>query len=120
MLLDASFREGLPGHLRAPAVFKCVRVSSVEDDGEDEYAYQATVKIRGHVFKGFLYDQGTYDAARDNNNSSAIPNISTLQSGSEGASGGGGRGRDAPSSAALVPTNVSELLGGTNYGNPIN
>ena len=27
-------------------------------DGEAEIAYQATVNISGHVFKGFLYDQG--------------------------------------------------------------
>lgn len=55
--VDASFKESLPGQIRAPAVFKCVRVTAVEDNGEDEYAYQAVVKIGGHVFKGFLYDQ---------------------------------------------------------------
>lgn len=27
-------------------------------DGESEIAYQATVNISGHVFKGFLYDHG--------------------------------------------------------------
>ncbi|XP_010419822.1 PREDICTED: protein LATERAL ROOT PRIMORDIUM 1 [Camelina sativa] len=50
-------REAWPGQIRAPAVFKCVRVTAVED-GDDEYAYQAIVKIGGHVCKGFLYDQG--------------------------------------------------------------
>jgi len=50
-------REAWPGQVRAAAVFKCVRVTAVED-GDDEYAYQAVVKIGGHVFKGFLYDQG--------------------------------------------------------------
>ncbi|KAK9125055.1 hypothetical protein Scep_013901 [Stephania cephalantha] len=53
VLLDASFREALPGQVRAPAVFKCVRVTAIED-GEDEYAYQAAVRIGGHVFKGVL------------------------------------------------------------------
>ena len=48
---DAGFKESLPGQVRAPAVFKCVRVTAVED-GQDEYAYQAVVKIGGHVFKG--------------------------------------------------------------------
>ncbi|TVU36806.1 hypothetical protein EJB05_18754 [Eragrostis curvula] len=57
---DASFRDNLPRQVRAPAVFKCVRVTSI-DDGEDEYAYQAMVTINGHVFKGFLYDQGVDD-----------------------------------------------------------
>lgn len=28
------------------------------DDGIDQYAYQTTVKIGGHVFKGILHDQG--------------------------------------------------------------
>lgn len=39
------------------ATFHCVRVSSV-DDGVDQYAYQTSVNIGGHVFKGILYDQG--------------------------------------------------------------
>ncbi|KFK25507.1 hypothetical protein AALP_AA8G123600 [Arabis alpina] len=50
-------REAWPAQIKAAAVFKCVRVTAVED-GDDEYAYQAVVKIGGHVFKGFLYDQG--------------------------------------------------------------
>ncbi|KAE8711349.1 Protein LATERAL ROOT PRIMORDIUM 1 [Hibiscus syriacus] len=50
----------LPGQVRAPAVFKCVRVTAV-DDGKDEHAYQAVVRIGGRVFKGFLYDQGVLE-----------------------------------------------------------
>ncbi|KAJ7964995.1 Protein LATERAL ROOT PRIMORDIUM 1 [Quillaja saponaria] len=57
---DVSFKESLPGQVRAPAVFKCVRVTAMEE-GDDEYAYQAVVKIGGHVFRGFLYDQGVVD-----------------------------------------------------------
>ncbi|KAJ7551882.1 hypothetical protein O6H91_06G033200 [Diphasiastrum complanatum] len=56
-LLQAAFKGALPSEMRAQALFKCVRVTGV-DDGEDEYAYQATVKIAGHIFKGVLYDQG--------------------------------------------------------------
>ncbi|ONK63559.1 uncharacterized protein A4U43_C07F16510 [Asparagus officinalis] len=110
-LKDASFKESLPGHVRAPAVFKCVRVTSVEDDGEDEYAYQAMVKIGGHVFKGFLYDQGSDEGAgvdnsnnNANNNSNAIPNISELHLGGGSGAGAGGR--------SMVPaTDMSSLLG---------
>ncbi|KAE8733113.1 Protein LATERAL ROOT PRIMORDIUM 1 [Hibiscus syriacus] len=40
----------LPGQIQAPAVFKCVRVAAVED-GEDEYAYQAVVRIGGLVWR---------------------------------------------------------------------
>lgn len=36
-------------------------MTSVED-GEDELAYQAEVRIGGHVFKGLLYDQGVEEA----------------------------------------------------------
>lgn len=50
-------KESLPAEVRGQTVFKCVKVTAIED-GEDEYAYQATVKIGGHVFKGVLYDQG--------------------------------------------------------------
>ncbi|KAG8656642.1 protein SHI RELATED SEQUENCE 6 isoform X2 [Manihot esculenta] len=54
---DASFKQSLPSQVRAPAVFRCVRVTAISG-GEAEVAYQAMVNISGHVFKGFLYDQG--------------------------------------------------------------
>lgn len=47
-----------PAEVRSPAVFNCVRVSSIDDLGEDQFAYQTAVSIGGHVFKGILYDQG--------------------------------------------------------------
>uniref|UniRef100_A0A5B7BTG8 Putative Lateral root primordium protein-related n=1 Tax=Davidia involucrata TaxID=16924 RepID=A0A5B7BTG8_DAVIN len=46
-----------PAEVNSPAVFRCVRVSSI-DDADDQYAYQTAVNISGHVFKGILYDQG--------------------------------------------------------------
>ncbi|KAF8022216.1 hypothetical protein BT93_G2374 [Corymbia citriodora subsp. variegata] len=54
---DASFKQSLPGQVRAPAVFRCIRVTAISDNAA-EFAYQATVSISGHVFRGFLYDQG--------------------------------------------------------------
>ncbi|XP_028798494.1 protein LATERAL ROOT PRIMORDIUM 1-like [Neltuma alba] len=114
---DAGFKESLPGQVRVPAVFKCVRVTAV-DDGQDEIAYQATVKICGHVFKGFLYDQGV--ESRD-----VYPNLSELHLGG-GGGGGGGNGASS-SSPMLDPSDVyvasgGGLLGGggSTYGNPIN
>lgn len=83
---DGGFPDTMPGQVQAPAVFKCVRVTAVDDGGEDEYAYHAVVKINGHVFKGFLYDQG-----RDHH---GFPNISDLHLG--GGSGGGGATRSTP------------------------
>ncbi|GMP27273.1 hypothetical protein CsSME_00003340 [Camellia sinensis var. sinensis] len=46
-----------PPEVNSPAVFRCVRVSSI-DDAEDQYAYQTAVNIGGHVFRGILYDHG--------------------------------------------------------------
>ncbi|XP_058196422.1 protein LATERAL ROOT PRIMORDIUM 1 [Rhododendron vialii] len=111
---DASFKEGLPSQVRAPAVFKCVRVTAV-DEGDDEYAYQAVVKIGGHVFKGFLYDQGAEGREE-------FPNISELHLG--GGGGGGGR-NGASSSSPIIDADVyaasgGGMLGGSGYGNQIN
>lgn len=101
-------------------MFKCVRVTSVDDGDDDEYAYQAMVRIGGHVFKGFLYDQGVDQGGRDN----GIPNISDLHL------GGGGGGRNGASSSAAAPildpsdvyavSNAGFLGGSSTYGNPIN
>ncbi|KAK6131001.1 hypothetical protein DH2020_035254 [Rehmannia glutinosa] len=46
-----------PPELNSPAVFRCVRVSAI-DDADEQFAYQTAVNIGGHVFKGILYDQG--------------------------------------------------------------
>ena len=72
-IIDAGFKLSLPGQVREPAVFRCVRVTAI-NSGEAEVAYQAKVNISGHVFKGVLYDQGI-----DEKN--LFPCISKLQSG---------------------------------------
>ncbi|XP_042040515.1 protein EXPRESSION OF TERPENOIDS 1-like [Salvia splendens] len=46
-----------PPEVSAEAVFRCARVSAM-DDAEEQFAYQTAVNISGHVFKGILYDQG--------------------------------------------------------------
>ncbi|KAK2978269.1 hypothetical protein RJ640_017120 [Escallonia rubra] len=46
-----------PAEVCFPATFRCVRVSS-NDSAVDQYAYQTSVNIAGHAFKGILYDQG--------------------------------------------------------------
>ncbi|CAA7388489.1 unnamed protein product [Spirodela intermedia] len=121
---EGSFRDGLPGQVTAPAVFKCVRVTNMED-GEDEYAYQAMVRISGHIFKGFLYDQGpaedTADAANDDGRGNSdtnnrigggIPNISELHL--------GGYGRGGGASDLYAAGLGGGLMGGTPYGKPMN
>ncbi|GAV62384.1 DUF702 domain-containing protein, partial [Cephalotus follicularis] len=49
--------QNFPAEVRSNATFRCVRVSST-DDMIDQYAYQTSVNIGGHEFKGILYDQG--------------------------------------------------------------
>ncbi|PON90996.1 Protein SHI RELATED SEQUENCE [Trema orientale] len=46
-----------PAEVNSPAVFRCVKVSAM-DDADENYAYQTAVNIGGHLFKGILYDQG--------------------------------------------------------------
>ncbi|XP_048127936.1 protein SHI RELATED SEQUENCE 3 [Rhodamnia argentea] len=54
--LDA---EGnFPAAVSSTATFQCVRMSTEDDDAAEHYAYQTSVNIGGHVFKGILYDQG--------------------------------------------------------------
>lgn len=78
---DASFKDSLPRHVRGPAVFRCVRVTSVDDGGggtNGEVAYQAAVTINGHLFRGLLYDHGAeavMPTASDLNLGSAAPNL---------------------------------------------
>lgn len=118
---DAGLKEALPGQVRAPAVFKCVRVTAVED-GDDEYAYQAVVNIGGHVFKGFLYDQGV-EANRE-----GFPNLSELHLGGGGSTAGGGGRNVGSSSAPMIDQSDifatggggGGMLGSSTYGNTIN
>ncbi|MFS7911803.1 putative transcription factor STY-LRP1 family [Helianthus anomalus] len=46
-----------PAEVSSPAVFRCLRVSAM-DEAEEQLAYQTAVNIGGHVFKGILYDHG--------------------------------------------------------------
>ncbi|KAG6475564.1 hypothetical protein ZIOFF_064792 [Zingiber officinale] len=79
--------EIFPPELNTEAMFRCVRVSPV-DDADEEYAYQTTVRIAGHLFKGILYDHG---AASDLPSSKLAREAST-------------------SSATLAATSTPELL----------
>lgn len=94
-IADASFKQSLPGHVRAPAVFKCHRVSAI-GNGEDEFAYLATVHISGHVFKGFLYDHGV-----DGKTANVVPCVSELQLGNNCS----GKNRECSSAIAIGVAN---------------
>lgn len=83
-----------PAVVTSPADFKCVRVRSVEESEEEEYAYSTEVNIGGHVFRGILYDYGP-----DGNN--YVPNNATNRS-STGVEGAFNLISAAPTSTASV------------------
>jgi LRP1 type putative zinc finger protein len=64
-----------PAEVSSPALFRCVRVSGI-DESEEMLAYQTAVNIGGHVFKGVLYDRG--------------PESNYLAPGETSSGGGGG------------------------------
>ena len=49
--------DRFPREVSSEAVFRCLRLGPV-DEAEAEVAYQTTVSIGGHVFKGILHDVG--------------------------------------------------------------
>ncbi|OMO84553.1 Zinc finger, lateral root primordium type 1 [Corchorus olitorius] len=88
-----------PAEVSSSAVFRCVRVSSV-DDGDDQYAYQTAVNIGGHVFKGILYDQGPETESGYNNMAAA----------GESSSGGGSGGIQALNLITAGPTAATNTV----------
>ena len=106
---DASFKDSLPRQVRGPAVFRCVRVTSVDDGGaggSGEVAYQAAVTINGHLFRGLLYDHG---AEADGRAAAVMPTASDLNL-SSAAAAAAGPNLYSGASAPLI-------LGGLGYGN---
>ncbi|KAJ8423117.1 hypothetical protein Cgig2_027331 [Carnegiea gigantea] len=57
-----------PAEVNSLATFRCIRVSS-NDNVVDQYAYQTSLNIGGHLFKGILYDQGGGTASGGGENS---------------------------------------------------
>lgn len=89
-----------PAEVSSPALFRCVRVSAM-DDVEEQYAYQTAVNIGGHVFKGLLYDQGLdghYTSATTAGDSS---------SGQQDGGGGGGHHHNNQQQLNLITTSTS-------------
>uniref|UniRef100_A0A803L725 Uncharacterized protein n=1 Tax=Chenopodium quinoa TaxID=63459 RepID=A0A803L725_CHEQI len=89
-----------PTEVNSSAVFRCVRVSSV-DETDDEYAYQTAVNIGGHVFKGILYDHGVDHSHQVNTPS---PNYGAAET-SSGANLAASMG--VPASISAMPTSSS-------------
>ncbi|CAL4907950.1 unnamed protein product [Urochloa decumbens] len=109
---DASFKDNLPRQVRGPAVFRCVRVTSVDDGGgrgAGEVAYQAAVTINGHLFRGLLYDHGADTDGRVAAAAAQLGN-SDLNLGSSASAAAAPNLYSGPSAPPLI-------LGGLGYGN---
>ncbi|XP_010061013.1 protein SHI RELATED SEQUENCE 1 [Eucalyptus grandis] len=110
--------QALPPEINSSAVFRCLRVSAM-DDTDEEFAYQTAVNIGGHVFRGILYDQGPE---------------SRFSSAGESSSGGGGGSHQplnlitaAPGSTSAAATTAAAtgnlattLLDPSIYATPLN
>lgn len=95
-----------PPEVNSSAVFRCVRVSSM-DSPDEQYAYQTAVSIGGHVFKGILYDQGPEGSSY------------TGAGGGESSSAGGGGGE--PQQLNLITASTNPIFDPSSiYPAPLN
>ena len=93
------------------------------DEAEDQYAYQTSVSIAGHVFKGILYDQGPdsqYSHAGDESSSSAaVAAAAATTTGGAATSIATVAAAAAASSmldpASLYPAPLSAFMAGTHF-----
>ncbi|KAH9758911.1 protein SHI RELATED SEQUENCE 5 [Citrus sinensis] len=95
-----------PSELSSPAVFRCVRVSAI-DDPDEEFAYQTAVHIGGHVFKGILYDQGPenrYTAAAESSHSQQLNLITAATATTTTTTGTVAAGTSNPSANLIDPS----------------
>ncbi|KAL9270296.1 SHI RELATED SEQUENCE 5-like protein [Drosera capensis] len=121
----------LPAEVTLPALFKCVRVTSI-DDSDEHLAYQTAVSIAGHVFKGILYNQGpenqynsvSADDSPRGGRSLQQHNLLTgigVKTAEEpvteaSVAGGGGLQLDgARAAAGTFPTPINAFLAGTQF-----
>ncbi|XP_068640361.1 protein EXPRESSION OF TERPENOIDS 1-like [Aristolochia californica] len=115
--------ESFPSEVSEPAVFRCVRVTPL-DDPDDQYAYQTSVNIGGHLFKGILYDQGPeqqhYLLAAGESSSGGgsqralvAPSATTAVETATSTSGAHSAGLIDPSS--LYPTPLNAFMAGTQF-----
>ncbi|XP_047306316.1 protein EXPRESSION OF TERPENOIDS 1-like [Impatiens glandulifera] len=124
-----------PAEVSSSAVFRCVRVSSV-DSTEEQIAYQTAVNIGGHMFKGIVYDQGLENRYGGESSSGggsggrATEGVNHHQqqqplnlitaSGATSSSGGGGGGGGGITMIdhSIYPTPLNAFMTGTQFFPP--
>ncbi|AAF87119.1 Protein SHI RELATED SEQUENCE 5 [Arabidopsis thaliana] len=112
--------QHLPPEVNSPAIFRCVRVSSIEEDEDDQaYAYQTAVNIGGHIFKGILYDQGPEH--QDNHHLNLLASTATTTNVEETATktvtGNNNNGLMLDPSS-LYPAQLNSFIAGTPFFTP--
>ncbi|KAK1273773.1 hypothetical protein QJS04_geneDACA013223 [Acorus gramineus] len=115
---------GFPAEVNSAAVFRCVRVSGV-DDPDEQYAYQTAVNISGHLFKGILYDKGpdTHHHLYQTGESSNVGGVTTAGAiiapiATTGTTVGGATAAAAAAlmdPSSLYPTPLSAFMAGTQF-----
>ncbi|KHN45896.1 hypothetical protein glysoja_023119 [Glycine soja] len=93
-----------PAEVSTSASFRCVRVSAV-DASDEQYAYQTSVNIGGHVFKGFLYDQGPESSYTGKNTPPPPPPPATTSG-------------NSPFDPSLYPAPLNAFMAGTQFFQP--
>ncbi|KAJ6823204.1 protein SHI RELATED SEQUENCE 1 [Iris pallida] len=103
-----------PAEVSSPAVFRCVRVSPM-DEADDEYAYQTAVSIGGHVFKGILYDQGPAEAHGESSSSAAAGTAAVGASPTAAAAPPASSAGLQVDPSVLYPTPLNAFVAGTQF-----
>ncbi|XP_031125494.1 protein SHI RELATED SEQUENCE 1-like [Ipomoea triloba] len=114
-----------PAEVNSPAVFRCVKVSAMDDE-VDQYAYQTAVSIGGHVFKGILYDQGPetrYPSGGGAHESSSGSGAAQQPLNLIAGAGAGTSHQQAAAVATMIdpslyPTPLSAFMAGTQFFPP--
>ncbi|XP_042402139.1 protein SHI RELATED SEQUENCE 1-like [Zingiber officinale] len=106
-----------PAEVSSPAVFRCLRVSSVDETAaaEEEFAYQAAISIGGHVFKGILYDHGPDHPASSPSAAAAAAAIPAGPSSTSVTLAGVATSAGLVDPSSLYPTPLSAFMAGTQF-----
>ncbi|XP_076940677.1 protein SHI RELATED SEQUENCE 7-like [Bidens hawaiensis] len=112
-----------PAEVSSPAVFRCVTVSAM-NVAEEQLAYQTTVSIGGHVFKGILYDHGpsgvdSSSTAGDGGTSSQHQQLNLINSGTMGAATTTvNPNATSVDPSSMLPTPLNAFIVGTQFFPP--
>ncbi|XP_017251520.1 protein SHI RELATED SEQUENCE 1 [Daucus carota subsp. sativus] len=111
--------NAFPAEVNSPAVFRCVRVSSV-DETDEQFAYHTAVNIGGHVFKGLLYDQGPQSSTHYGIASESFPGAQQPLNliASTGAATASNNPPAWTNDSSVYPTPLNAFMAGTQFFPP--